>query len=352
MNFGLFRFARGTVFCGSQAADILLPMLRSVPRSLLFLAFAALLCIVPATPVFAWGPDGHRIVNRLAAEELPTGVPDFLRTRAAVDEIEYLGPEPDRWRSANEPELNAAQAPEHYIDLELADMVGKLPRRRYDFIAMLYATGLTHPDQARDLRPEKVGLQPWVTNEVYERLQAALREYREQTARHEDTKAVEAAAVFYAGWLGHYVGDGSMPLHTTVNYNGWEERENPNQYVTSPGIHSQWESAFVHQNVKAADVEPLMSPVQTLRDPFEDYVAYLRASHTLVERVYQLEKAQGFEGAGTPESRQFTAARLAAGASELRDMIVTAWEQSAKPAPPYREPVPVPRSTTPRAVQY
>ena len=164
-------------------------------RRLLSFAVAALICILPATPALAWGPDGHRIVNRLAAEKLPTEVPEFLRTPAAIDEIEYLGPEPDRWRSANEPELNAAQAPEHFIDLELADMVGKLPRRRYDFIAALYATGLTHPDQARDLRPEKVGLQPWVTNEVYERLQAALREYREQTARHEDTKAVEAAAI-------------------------------------------------------------------------------------------------------------------------------------------------------------
>jgi hypothetical protein len=314
-------------------------------------AIAALLCILPATPSFAWGPDGHRIVNRLAAEKLPAEVPEFLRSPAAVDEIEYLGPEPDRWRSANEPELNATQAPEHYIDLELADMVGKLPRRRYDYIAALYATGLTHPDQAFELRPEKVGLQPWVTSEVYQRLQAALREYREQKARHEDTKAVEAAAIFYAGWLGHYVGDGSMPLHTTVNYNGWVEKENPNQYVTSPGIHSQWESAFVHRNMKAADVEPLMTPVKTLHDPFEDYVAYLRASHALVERVYQLEKAQGFEGPGTAESRQFTAERLAAGASELRNMIVTAWEQSGRPVPPWHEPAPVARTTTPRTDQ-
>jgi S1/P1 Nuclease len=300
-------------------------------------------------PSFAWGPDGHRIVNRLAVEKLPPEVPAFLRTESAVAEIEYLGPEPDRWRSPNEQELNAAQAPEHYIDLELADMVGTLPRRRYDFIAALYATALTHPDKAEDLRPEKVGLQPWVTNEVYQRLQAALREYREQTGRHEDTKPVEAAAIFYAGWLGHYVGDGSMPLHTTVHYNGWVEKENPNQYVTSPGIHSQWESVFVHRNIKAADVEPLMTPVKTLNDPFEDYIAYLRASHTLVERVYELEKAQGFDDAGTAEARQFTAARLAAGASELRDMIVTAWRESAKPVPAWHEPTPVPRSTVPRS---
>jgi hypothetical protein len=327
-------------------------MLRSTPRRSLYLALTALLYIVPATPSLAWGPDGHRIVNRLAAEKLPAEIPAFLRSPAAIEEIEYLGPEPDRWRSANEGELNAAQAPEHYIDLELADMAGKLPRRRYDFIAALYATGLTHPDEAKELRPEKVGLQPWVTNEVYQRLQAALREYREQTARHADTKAVEAAVTFYAGWLGHYVGDGAMPLHTTVNYNGWVERENPNEYVTSPGIHSQWESVFVHQDIKAADAEPFIAPIKTLNDPFEDYVAYLRASHALVERVYQLEKAHGFEGAGTAESRQFTAERLAAGASEVRDMIVTAWQASARPVPAWHEPKPIPRSTVPRAVQY
>lgn len=344
MNFPLLRASSS----GPRTAVILLRM-SSLPRRLFLSALPALLFLLPSNS-FAWGPDGHRIVNRLAAENLPASLPEFLRSKAAIEEIEYLGPEPDRWRSPNEAELNAAQAPEHYIDLELADMVGPLPRRRYDFVAALYAAGLTHSDLARDLRPEKVGLQPWVTNEVYQRLQAAMREYREQSARHEDTKPVEAAVIFYAGWLGHYVGDGAMPLHTTVDYNGWTEKDNPNQYVTSPGIHSQFESAFVHRNIKAADAEPLMAPLKTLIDPFEDYIAYLRASHALVERVYQLEKAQGFEGAGTDESRRFTAERLAAGASELRDMVVTAWEQSAKPAPPYHEASPVPRSTTPRPV--
>src|ERR1700760_819502 len=254
-----FSIASHRSWCKSgciENAVILLPMPRFIiPRPSIWVL--SLLCALPAMPSFAWGPDGHRIVNRLAAEKLPPEIPAFLRTESAVTEIEYLGPEPDRWRSPNEQELNAAQAPEHYIDLELADMVGTLPRRRYDFIAALYATALTHPDKAEDLRPEKVGLQPWVTNEVYQRLQAALREYREQTGRHEDTKPVEAAAIFYAGWLGHYVGDGSMPLHTTVHYNGWVEKENPNQYVTSPGIHSQWESGYVHRNMKGADAEPL-----------------------------------------------------------------------------------------------
>ena len=71
-------------------------------------------------------------------------------------------------------------------------------------------------------------------------------------------------------------------------------------------------------------------------DLFDAYVAYLRHSATYVETVYQLEKAGGFSGAGSAESRDFAAARLAAGASMLRDMIYTAWLQSAKPVPnPY-----------------
>src|SRR5271168_4138776 len=110
------------------------------------LTAAVVLFLLHSTACFGWGSDGHRMINRLAAEHLPADLPAFLRSPAAVDEIEYLGPEPDRWRSPGEPELSNEQAPEHFIDLELADMVGPLPRRRYDFIAALYAAGLTHPN--------------------------------------------------------------------------------------------------------------------------------------------------------------------------------------------------------------
>jgi hypothetical protein len=68
-------------------------------------------------------------------------------------------------------------------------------------------------------------------------------------------------------------------------------------------------------------------------DVFDSYVKYLRHTNTFVEKVYQLEKAGGFVGAGSSESRAFTAERLAAGASMLRDMILTAWVDSAQPVP-------------------
>lgn len=275
----------------------------------------------------AWGNEGHRLINHLAVSTLPPDVPAFLHLPAAMDEIEYLGPEPDRWRSPAEPELAAAQAPEHFIDLEPADALGALPRNRLDFEAKVFAVGE---------RPEKIGLQPWETNEVWERLKAALREYRALAAAGKDTHPAEQAAIFYAGWLGHYVGDGSQPLHTTVQYNGWVG-PNPNGYTTAHTIHWAFEGPFVGANLHAADVERKMTPPHAIEgDLFDAYMAYLRQTATHVDQVYQFEKAGGFAGAGSPESRDFTATRLAAGASMLRDMILTAWIESAKPVPnPY-----------------
>ncbi|HKO12245.1 MAG TPA: hypothetical protein VJV22_09760, partial [Acidobacteriaceae bacterium] len=177
--------------------------------------------VLAAPALFAWGNKGHTMINRLAVESLPADVPAFLKTPDAISEDAYLGPEPDRWRSRAEPELNAEQAPDHFIDLELADRIGPLPRQRYQYIAALYAYAAAHPDQGAQMRPEHIGFQPYITNEVWERLKSAMRDYRTLSAAHQDTRPVEAAILFYAGWLGHYVADGAQPLHVTIQYNGW-----------------------------------------------------------------------------------------------------------------------------------
>lgn len=301
------------------------------------LRVAVAVALVPLMTVqqsYAWGLDGHKIINRLAGEALPQDVPEFLRSTAGLNALEYYGPEPDRWRSSTEPELSAAQAPEHFLDLEYADLVGELPRRRYDFVRALAYAQKSHLDLA--LSPEKVGLQPYQATELWERLKSSMRDYRALKAKGEDTKPVEGEITFLAGWLGHYVADGSMPLHTSIQYNGWTG-PNPNGYTTEHRIHSLFESEFVKANVKAGDIAPLIGakPV-VMGDVFAEYVAYLRHSNTLVEKTYQLEKAGGFAGAGSVEGKAFVDERLAAGATELRDMIYTAWVKSADPVPAYR----------------
>jgi len=311
----------------------------------------AVLPLAAAQFAFAWGSDGHRMIVHAAAATLPADVPAFLRTPQTIATLEYLTVEPDeRWRQSDaEPELNAAQAPEHFIDLEYADLAGPLPRRRYDYIRALDAAQKTHPDLAAVLTPEKTGLQPYAVNEVWERLKAAFREYRHETAARQDTHAVESTIIFYTGWLSHYVGDGSMPLHTSANYNGWILGPNPDGYTTDHHIHSQFESVYVHAHIVRGDFQSLIPAAPTpIHDEFDDYLAYLRHTHTYVEQTYILYKAGAFDGTGTPEGKRFTCERLAAGAAEMRDLIVAAWQQSANPVKEYSNPemsIPRPKET-------
>ena len=284
---------------------------------------------------FGWGREGHMLINRLAVEALPRDVPEFLRSAAAQDAMEYYGPEPDRWRSPTEPELNVAAAPEHFLDMEWADLVGTpLPRRRYDFVRALAYAQTAHPELP--LTPEKVGLQPYATDEGYERLKAAMREYRTLSAQHKDVQPVEGEILYLAGILGHYIADGSQPLHTSVQYNGWTGA-NPHGYTTLHTIHSQFETTFVKASVRPSDVRRLVpqAPI-VIDDVFTQYVQYLRKSNSLVDETYLLEKSGGFEGTGNAQSRAFVDERLAAGVTELRDVIYTAWIKSADPIRAHR----------------
>jgi len=292
----------------------------------------------------AWGNEGHTYINQVAAGKIPATMPRFLRR--AANEIAYLGPEPDRWRNPAEFALKNAQEPDHFIDLERVSWLDPLPRGRYEFYRKLYEKRASTTDNPDDYLPERVGLQPYITLEIYGRLKAAFREYRRQREAHQSTQAVEQAICFYAGWLGHYVADGSQPLHTTIHYNGWVG-PNPNGYTTQHTIHGQFETAYVGANITARDFSGLVKDPQSFKDPFASYVAYLKDSHALVENVYVLEKAGGFTGKGSPTAFEFTTHRLAAAAQMLLDLWYTAWQESATPAPEHPGSTPPPKTAAP-----
>jgi hypothetical protein len=284
------------------------------------------LWILQTPGAFGWGNEGHEYVNQVAAEHIPAEMPRFLPH--AVAEITYLGPEPDRWRSPSEYALKNAQEPDHFIDFERVAWLDPLPPGRYEFYRKLYEKRAATTDHPDDYLPERVGLQPYITMEVYGRLKAAFREYRNLREAHKPTAPVEQAIIFYAGWLGHYVADGSQPLHTTIHYNGWVG-PNPNGYTTEHGIHAKFESTYVAENITPKDFAKFVHAPERLADPFSDYVAYLRESSQHVEKVYAIEKAGGFNGKGSPEAFEFTTHRLAAGSQMLLNLWYTAWIESA-----------------------
>jgi hypothetical protein len=307
-------------------------------RGVISLALIALV-LLQSVGARAWGNEGHIYVNRVAAEKIPVEMPRFFRR--AVAEIAYLGPEPDRWRSPTEFALKNAQEPDHFIDLERVDWLDPLPRGRYEFYRKLYEKRAAAADHADDYLPEHVGLQPYITLEVYGRLKAAFREYRKLKSDHQPTAPVEQAIIFYAGWMGHYVADGSQPLHTTIQYNGWVG-PNPNGYTMQHDIHAQFETAYVGANIAAKNFAGFVHAPEKLDDPFARYVAYLRQSNGLMEKVYAIEKAGGFREKGSPEAFEFTTHRLAAGSQMLLDLWYTAWVESAIPLPSREHSAPGP----------
>ena len=292
---------------------------------LVLLAFS----LVEMPIAFGWGNEGHESINHVAAEKIPAEMPRFFRR--AVAEITYLGPEPDRWRSPSEYALKNAQEPDHFIDLERLEWLDPLPQGRYEFYRKLYEKRAKTADHPDDYLPEQVGLQPYITMEVFGRLKAAFREYRHLRELHKATGPVEHAIIFYAGWLGHYVADGSQPLHTTIHYNGWVG-PNPKGYTTQHGIHAAFESTYMGQNITAKDFAKLVHSPVRLADPFAGYVDYLKQSNRQVENVYAIEKVGGFAGKGSPEAFAFTARRLADGSQMLLDLWLTAWIDSATTA--------------------
>ena len=289
--------------------------------SVLIIALAVLLPTLSS----GWGDVGHTTINRAAADKIPSVMPPFLK--AAASRIAWLGPEPDRWRSELERPLNNAQAPDHFIDLEYVDWLQPLPPDRYRFIQAIYEYRALHPHSGVP-EPEKIGFQPYITIEIFDRLKVAFRQYRHAQAGEDSKADAEADAIFYAGWLGHYVGDGSNPMHTSIQYNGWVG-PNPKGFTTAHDVHAKMETVFVNANPEVTRITDMVGKPRHLDHPFEDYIAYLRESQSRIERAYQLEKQGGFDGRGTPESREFIRQQLGRGAQMLLNLWYTAWVDSA-----------------------
>lgn len=184
--------------------------------------------------IYGWGDEGHQYVNRVASAHLPEDVPAFLRNASA--RLAFLGPEPDRWGDSMEPyyALRGVNGPDHFIDIDNPENFQALPDDRYKYSEWL---------RARGQDPKIVGFLPYAILEGYEKVQVLFRMWRDPQ-RAADRDQIEQNVIYYAGVLGHYVADGSNPLHTTVHYNGWTTSWNPDLFTRDP-LHSRFESEYV-----------------------------------------------------------------------------------------------------------
>jgi len=303
-------------------------------RVLLLVSAAA---VIFAGSAEAWGPDGHRMISTLAIQALPDDVPAFLRTPEAAEEAGYLGPEADRERGAGG-EFDAEHSPAHFVDVEddLTVLGGPkldgLPptREKYDYML-----------NAKKTNQYKAGYLPYAIEDGFELLAKDLAYWRvdvwgEQNGKTEAERAWyakdrlmrEAIALHDLGAWSHFVGDGSMPLHASVHYNGWGKKYPNPEGFTNAKIHTPFESPYVHANITEQDIKPLVAAYRDCACDIAKRTAdYLIADQAQVVPLYRLEMAGAF-AKPTPEGKAFVAQRLAAGVAELRDMIVDAWRLS------------------------
>ena len=298
---------------------------------------AALSLLVPAQAL-AWGGHGHRIIGVAAMAALPDEVPAFLRDPTVIADVGELSREPDRSKGAGKIH-DSNRDPGHFVDLDDERRVmggpvceAPLAPTRADYEAALQAAG-TDSWKAGYLQYSLVEEYQQLTLDfAYWRGLKAAERFATDPGRRawfaEDRARREALLKRTLGYLSHYVADGAQPLHVSVHYNGWGDYPNPKGY-TRARIHGPFESEFTRANVTLAGLEAQMRPFRSCDCAIERRtVDYILTPFAQIAPLYALEKAGGLPAAD-PRGVAFATARAAAGASELRDLVIEAWRDSA-----------------------
>jgi hypothetical protein len=310
-----------------------------------------ILAVVSGTLIFsagAWDYDGHHAINELALASLPEDFGGFTMTPALKGRIEFLAGEPDRWRNVGDLSLKNVNGPDHYIDMEdlrLFDLTpDTLPMMRYDFMADIARARAAHPEKFPPIDPDKDadhtreldGFLPWSITENYEKLKSgfsSLKAFR-QYGTPEEVANAQADCIYVMGVMGHYVGDGAQPLHTTVHFNGWVGN-NPKGYTTAPIFHA-WIDGGYFRKTGGIDVQSLIGKIQPATrianadQPdgiFKATVNYLAEQNKFVEPLYEMEKngqLTGEAGKGM-DGVPFLDGQLVKAGQMLGNIWLTAW---------------------------
>ncbi|HJV48464.1 MAG TPA: S1/P1 nuclease [Holophagaceae bacterium] len=268
-------------------------------------AIGLLLVLGGAPSARAWGEKGHRIVNTRALTALPPGLRAWYAGREG--RIREGAVEPDQWRAHDRKE-----GPRHYVNTELYGELAGIP---HDADAALAKVG--------GAVFQKAGTVPWVIQDRYRGLVEAFRQ-------GDADKVAEASA-----WLGHYVADIHVPLHSTTNHDG--------QLTDQRGLHSRWESGLVE---RYADEDAIKPHPAVAEDPQQGPWVWLSESFALVPQVLKedLEAGRGEDRAQFQRStgywRNFWALegsmverRLTDASQRLSGLWLAAWIEAGRPLP-------------------
>jgi hypothetical protein len=254
--------------------------------------------------LMSWGKVGHEKINRNSS--LSFGQ-EMIQFNAWTNILADHASDAD-YRKNSDPD----ESPKHYIDIDSYYgfiVTGRIPQT-WDSI-LVYGNSFVFSN----------GILPWATVTTVDTLRACFQ-------RNDWEKAVLVASD-----LGHYVGDGHMPLHITENYDG--------QLSGNSGIHSRYESSMIGNFQDMITYEG--DSVEYISNVNQYVFDYIYHNYTYVDSVLEADTYAKQEAGGSTDSwtykqalwnktKGFTIPLFKHASHALAELIYTAWVQAGSPA--------------------
>ena len=251
----------------------------------------------------SWGGSGHYIVS--------SSISKFFNQEMQIftDWVGYIADHASDadYRKDEDP----SEGPKHYINLD------NYP----EFIA----TGEISMDLQENIDKygedfvEQSGYLPWATINSYNSLVNNLREGNWESAKQ------------HAADLGHYIADGHMPLHLTVNFDG--------QFTGNRGIHSRYESQMI--NAFSAQIEYEGQDIKEIEIIDEYIFNYLYENYVYVDSVLMADNyaksvnsntgSYAYTEALWQKTKDYTIMFFQNASHALTELLYAAWIEAGRP---------------------
>ena len=253
--------------------------------------------------LMSWGWEGHNKISTNAGLSFNQQMSQF---NAWIPILALHASDADT-RKNDDP----TEAPKHYIDIDSYNQFiynGRIPQT-FDSIIAIYGESFVYEN----------GILPWATMTAFDSLRNCFQ-------RHDWNKAE-----LFAADLGHYVGDGHMPLHITKNYNGYD--------TGNDGIHSRYESNMVGDHI--SEINYLGDSISAIPNVNQYIFNYLYTNYTYVDSVLLADDyaksinsnthSSEYKAALWNKTKNFTILLFKNASHSLAELIYTAWVQAGSP---------------------
>jgi hypothetical protein len=249
--------------------------------------------------LISWGGTGHYKINNNSSlsfnseMSMFTSWTTYLRDHAS---------DADSRKYASDPNYDPNESIRHYINID----------NYSDFISNGSITQNFESAVIKYGQPfiNNSGTLPWATQIAFDSLTNCLK-------RNDITKAKQFAAD-----LGHYVGDGHMPLHITKNYNG--------QLTGNYGIHSKYESNMIDTyNSQLTYTGEEISVITDVNQYIFDYIyaSYKYKDSILLADTYAKTQSN-YNQALWDKTKGYTTKLFKNASHALAELIYTSWVRS------------------------